>query len=156
MQIIQRPRIANREIETDQLRHSIRHTHTNSPMLYQWRGERERYNMQPRGTRVLGGLPTLSFSRRSSRQPHTHTQSDAADRRAYQCLSHFTQNLSPRNSIKRDCDLDDGSSACGGYWHCRALHTKTHYSSSENFSTRPEHTKMLYNLNTAVSKSIHP
>lgn len=112
VQIIQRPQIEYRERDRNRsMRHSIQ-THTQNSQCRINGEESERYKMQPRGTRVSGGLPTLSFSRRSSLYRRPHTQSDPADGGLSMLVAFhakpFAQKLDQKS---RDCDLDDGWSA---------------------------------------------
>jgi hypothetical protein len=142
VQIIQRPQIEYRERDRNRsMRHSIQ-THTQNSQCRINGEESERYKMQPRGTRVSGGLPTLSFSRRSSlslyRRPHT--QSDPADGGPSMLVAFHAKTFRPETRSKEPRLWSRWRLEC-----MEAIDIAAHYSkhmmhsSSENCSARLTH-----------------
>ena len=105
------------------MRHSIQ-THTQNSQCRINGEESEPYKMQPRGTRVSGGLPTLSFSRRVplSLYRRPHTQSDPADGGLSMLVAFHAKPLAQKLDQKSiEIVILMTARVHGGYWHCCAL-----------------------------------
>jgi len=103
--------------------HSIQ-THTQNSQCRINGEESEPYKMQPRGTRVSGGLPTLSFSRRVplSLYRRPHTQSDPADGGLSMLVAFHAKPLAQKLDQKSiEIVILMTARVHGGYWHCCAL-----------------------------------